>query len=608
MHPMAGADRQTHRQRLRIACDPCRERKRKCNGSRPCDMCFGYGYECSYRSTARKRHAQRGTGRSEASINRESSPSTFVSSLSQPLGSQEPYSNALERQNRRQTEHQHQEPPPHEVQTQEQEARDPQAPDQEVHERHDEGQQGLPSYLRSVESNSGAAFVRLLTMTLDSSEQSISPMRMLAWNLFLGERQATTVDPPETITVILSEPKMRSLATLYLQKVHPCYGFVDKSLLFRIISMYWNGQGGSRVQEALMCGVAALGCLFSGVHDLAIEQNLVALAKRLLDPSTAGFPSLTMATAWLLRTVYLRLTAKPEEAWIVSCTTLHVIDALGSMSSVHPNSDSALPQESQDIHIRRKVLGVAQHLNIWMSYDLGRSRVSLPNVDTFPLLADSGEYTVELLELLPYSQDLDPTNKLSVDRLVAALTEVLGRHHSEPPSLLAQCNLVLCMYRRLQAAKFEVSEGVMQKVLGLMKSGIQAVHAAIAAGIPWHHVANIPFQVLCMLLVMDTVQSFGLLTEALACVVAVNDAYRTEATREAVTAAHTLLQLHRERRESEIRNHSNMLSLYPSVDFEFQEGRGDLVSGDAMLDSWWFNEFVAHTDLFGPSNGGLPLV
>merc|ERR1711879_1136236 len=45
-----------------------------------------------------------------------------------------------------------------------------------------------------VESNSGAAFARLLTITLDPTDQSSTPLRMLAWNLYLGERRA--VAPP----------------------------------------------------------------------------------------------------------------------------------------------------------------------------------------------------------------------------------------------------------------------------------------------------------------------------------------------------------------------------------------------------------------------------
>lgn len=38
----------TKRKRSRVACEPCRDRKRKCNGRIPCNTCSDWGYECHY--------------------------------------------------------------------------------------------------------------------------------------------------------------------------------------------------------------------------------------------------------------------------------------------------------------------------------------------------------------------------------------------------------------------------------------------------------------------------------------------------------------------------------------------------------------------------------
>ncbi|EUC48475.1 hypothetical protein COCMIDRAFT_2731 [Bipolaris oryzae ATCC 44560] len=473
---------------------------------------------------------------------------------------------------------------------------------QPVSENHDQQELGndhqhSPAYLRSIESNSGAAFARLLTMTLESSDQSVSPMRMLAWNLFLGERQVAMPIQQEALTDILSESEMRHLASIYFDKFHPCYSFIDKDMLLQSISNNWSQQKTHNALEALLSGVGALALLFSNTQDVETESRLASLAKRLLDPSYADPPSLYSATAWVLRTAYLRVTAKPEEAWLASCNALHIIDAAGLMNRTSRSTAFTTSQDPVSIHLRKRVIGVAQHLNIWMSYDLGRSRVSLPNFDNAPPTPEAGEYTVELLDLLPYSQELDPTNELSVDRLVKALVNVLERTHTEPPSVLAQCNVMLCIHRRLHASKLEISENLMAKVLGLIQKSIQAVRSNIVAHLPWHHVANIPFQAVCTLLVIDTAQSFALLSETLACVIAVNEAYPTEATREAAVAACTLLRLHRRRREAEIKKHSDMLGLYPSVDFVLQENHGDPLSSDSLQEFSWFNEFIANSDL-----------
>lgn len=457
-----------------------------------------------------------------------------------------------------------------------------------------------PSYLRSVESNSGAAFVRLLTMTLESSSSSISPMRMLAWNLFLGERQIGESIAPEMLTDILSELEMRELAQVYFDKFHPCYGFVNKNSAFRNISRAWSERTCHDARDAMLLGIAAVACVFSRLHTLAIEQRLIAATKRLLDPSIAGAPSRYLATAWLLRTVYLRLTAKPEEAWQASCTTLHMIDAAISLNRIGAGSVPISAQDSQGVpDIQTNLCGVAQHLNIWLSYDLGRSRVVLPALNAFPLYETSGEYTAEILGLLPYSEVLDPQNKLTSQDLTLALMDVVKRDHTEPPSVLGQCNLTLCIYRRLHSDKADVPEDVKHAVFGMMRKSIRAVHSALTRHLPWHHVANIPFQLLCMLLAMDTPQSFSLLGEVMACISAVNEAYPTEATREAVAAARTLLQLHRKRRETEIQNHTSMLNLYPLMDANIQQREDALLDGDALQESWWFNEFMAHSDMSG---------
>ncbi|KAJ8114974.1 hypothetical protein OPT61_g3269 [Boeremia exigua] len=521
-------------------------------------MCLGYGYECLYRSTPRSRRRQRGSSRLQTIGTQEGSPSVAARTASPQ---QEQYTQISE--------------PPQELQPQ----------GQQVQE-----QQGLPYYLRSVQSNSGAAFVRLLTTTLESN-QNPSPVRMLAWNLFLGERRKPDIFGV-CLTDVLKEIEMQDLAAVYFAKFHPCYAFVNLGTVARDISDTWNYHGRSDAREAMLCGVAAIGSLFSTTQNLRTESALVAIAKRLLDPSTAGPPSLHLSAAWLLRTVYLRLTAKPEEAWLASCTTLHMIDAAGSMSRVGLDTSPVLDGSSDVSDIRKSLIGVAQHLNIWLSFDLGRRRVVLPSLTALPLASKPGEYTTELLGLLPYSEVLDPANELSSETLLKMLEDVLDRTHNEPPSVLAQCNLTLCIYRRLHPSSLAIPDCIKINVFRLMQKSLLAVLSALDQGLPWHHVANIPFQVLCLLLFIDTAQSFALLSDALSCIVAVNNAYQTEATREAETAAYTLVQLHRERREEELRSHANMLELYPLLSPQVQESQSHLLSGDALQDSWWLNHFM----------------
>ncbi|QIW98850.1 hypothetical protein AMS68_004368 [Peltaster fructicola] len=546
MNSPTGSIRQ-HRRRQRIACDSCRERKRKCDGKKPCNQCERFEYDCFYRTTPRSRRAR--TTAAESLVESTGSPSAAFLSTSQSKQSV---------------------PSP---------ARGP-----DGRTPHD-GHFGDDGILQAIEGNSGAAFARSLIRTLDPHD--VPTMRMLAWNIFLGSRQVNTAQA-ETLQEIVSEEAMRQLAQVYLSKIQPCYGFTDSLALHAMIDSVWNASDTTNAQIAVLCGIAALACLFAGDQDLEVEVKLVSLAKRLLDPALAEPPSSQSATAWLLRAVYLRLTARPEEAWLASCTTMHVIDAAGLANPARKNVNGP----AQDAHWQRRVLDVAQHLNIWMSYDLGRCRVVLRDIDTTPTASRPGEYTAELLELLPYSQDLDPANDMNGRKLTAALEAVLNRVHTEPPSVMAQCNLMLCIYRRLHAARTEIAGVILAPVIDLLRRGITAVHSAITIGMPWHHVANIPFQTVCTLLAIDTPESLLLLGDALACVRRVNDVYCTAATQEAATTATSLLQLHRLRREAEIRKHSSMLDYYPLVPQASSDDAGvDMLDDLDILDSWWHHEF-----------------
>lgn len=461
------------------------------------------------------------------------------------------------------------------------------------------------SYLRQADSNSGAAFARALTMALDSSHRNgtSTPMRMPAWNLFLGERRtaASELQPlPARLTGVLSNYEMQCLLGAYVEKVHSCYNFVPLSIVQHSLVTLWDKGEGPAAEEAVLCLIGALASLFSGGTDFHLELTLVNMGKKRLDPATADRPSLESAVAWLLLTVYLRLTALPEEAWLASCTTLHIIDAAG----LHNTSDraSALVAPGScaaDPHTRRRIIGLAQHLNVWMSYDLGRTRVALHGLHSADGVTSEQhglDYTEELLGLLPYTHTLDPANSTSSDGLSSALADVLARTHTRPPSILAQCNVMLCIHRRLHALSHSFTSKAMDGVLGLIQRALQAVRECLSSGLPWHQVSNIPFQAICTLLALDNPQSFALLSDALACLDSVNEVYQTAATREAVTAAHALLQLHRKRREADLKRHDEMLKLYPAAGVSSREPLTNVPEPD-ILDSWWLNEFIADANL-----------
>ncbi|KAB8237942.1 MFS transporter/fungal specific transcription factor domain-containing protein [Aspergillus alliaceus] len=407
------------------------------------------------------------------------------------------------------------------------------------------------SYTESLEANSGAAFVRKIGLKMDPA--NAPKLNLFGWNV--GRRKPppglTTVLPMPIID-ILSLTHMKALANIYFAKVDPCYGFIDSSVFFRRLEARWRVSAEDNTYDGVLAGVAALGLLFSEVTINVTEAHLVELARSIADTHIgSAAPSVDVVTTWVLRVIYMRMTAPPYPTWIASSTLMHLIEA----SKLHQDA----LYESCDPDTRRRLIGVAQHQNLWISYDLGLSRVSFPH-DTVTLPApSSGDFTVELLGLLPLSTSLGPENLRQDQEIEELLLQTLSRSHTQPPSVLAQCNLVLCLLRRLHMRNLVTSPATMERVMEQLKRSLGAARRMLSDCCPWQHVANVPFQMISILLEMDTSASLELLPDAMQTLRLVAVTYDTETMREAYGTACLLILLYQRRRHADTKLLSGLL-------------------------------------------------
>lgn len=432
---------------------------------------------------------------------------------------------------------------------------------------------------RSLEANSGAAFVRKTALRLDPT--NAPRMHMFAWNVFMdsrgrGNTTTTHLNAAQSIAAILSEVQMRDLVATYFRVVDPVYGFVERQDVEMYIVATWSDDGAaqesngscSSLQDAVLCGVAALGLLFTNIQSSALENDLVDMAKLKLDRSMLDVKCVVAITAWILRVVYLRITGTPHKTWMASCILMHMIEAAGLHYACSSNAESILytsAEDGKEAHAeqRRRLVAVAQHLNIWTSFDIGRSHVKLSNATSMLPSARPGDYTRELMKLLPYSALLDPEKTPDVSALRNALSAVFLHIHSISSSILAQVNLALCLYRRLQSMNASLTGRVLDEMLALLAKGIQAAQANLDARHPWHHVANIPFQTICVLLSIDAVSVASQLTDAMQCLSNVATVYNSEAAREAMRTASLLILLHKRWRERAVSDLGGVLDRFP---------------------------------------------
>lgn len=502
------------RMRARKACEPCRERKRKCDGANPCSCCVRYEYDCYYFSVRERRGMT-------ASTHRASPP--VVQSRIAPSA-----------------------PPP--------------VRDAPAHSP------GPNSQLQSLEANSGAAFVRKLALGIDPA--NAPRLHLFAWNLFLGSRTSSREPVSRPITEIIPRATMEGLMAIYLEKIDPCYSFVDRIIVEQRIQARWEVGMPVTQYDAVLCGIAALGLLFSQRFVTDTELDLIESAKQILEKSTDSHPGIDIVTAWVLRVAYLRMTASPHTAWMASCTLMHTVEAAGIHSAHLSENIPGIQRESFAApELCRRVFGVARHLNVWMSFDLGRSRVILQNATHAAPSARPGEYHAEILSLLPWSESLDPGKDVDLVSLKETLSSVLDRELSMASTILAHCNLTLCLCRRLRALDYVISGRMLDRILALTAKSIMCAQANLDAGSVWHHTANVPFQIVCMLLAFDTPSSIAQLSNAIGVLKNAAQLYQTDAAREACNTACLLVLLHQKRKEADTKSLANVLQAYSPSPF-----------------------------------------
>ncbi|PQE20331.1 c6 transcription factor protein [Rutstroemia sp. NJR-2017a BBW] len=442
-----------------IACEPCRNRKRKCNSKQPCTTCKESEIRCYYNADTRKKR------------NKKQVLERMAAGDQQTIESK------------------------------------PHAPDESPAEN-------------SPEANSSAAFARTLALKLDPV-RAPKP-QLFGWNIGEREREEPDVQSTgSTIREFTSKEELEKLARIYFEKVDPYYGFVDREVFTHRCQARWQEPvNDTESYDATLFGVAAMGLLFSTTK-LSTSEVLFVEARAVLEKyTTPGQVSMDMITGWTLRLAYLRLTGTPHDAWMTSCNVLHLMN-IARLHLEHPSSSILVqntPRDERTVtpEIRIRLLGYVQYIHTWISYDLGLSRIVLHGSKySPPSSARKNDHTAEMLSLLPLSELLDPREAVDPERLIKELSNIFSNIDAPPPSILSQCNLALCIHRRLLALGRLLSNELITNLLAFTTRALACARELSHSMNPWSHVASIPFQILCTLLAIDTPSSQAQLTDAM---------------------------------------------------------------------------------------------
>jgi hypothetical protein len=397
--------------------------------------------------------------------------------------------------------------------------------------------------LRLLEANSAAVFVRRLGLKINPA---LAPsLSCYAWNLGLN-REVACLPESLSITNILTSLEMRELAEHYFTHVGPAYSFLASDYLDGVITNRWANESLSDPADSLLCGVAALGCLFDH-RSSALENQLVESARNALEHSSfLPSPEINHVLGWLLRVIYLRATGSPHANWMASCTLIHMIET--TKLHLEPSDESILSKSGEEFpaELRRSIYWIARLFNAWVSSDCGKSQVELRGASS-ELPRQS--WTKEQEELCFVSCSfLDPKFNLEPSEMEAELARIYALEPVHPMLLLLQCNLALCFFRRSRAMGRFMSDSSLNLIFGMLKSSLGIVNELVSTFSPWWHVVNIPFQGVMVLLVINSDQALRLLPEALRTLHRIVNEYKTDMCQESYEIACFLVAQERQRR------------------------------------------------------------
>lgn len=499
------------RHRVLRACEPCKTRKKRCDGTQPCATCVRFQYECyfSLESQSRLKRARI------------------------------------------------------EVPTQEQPTDDVDGPSSKIRpEAQQHAERTGRQTKRSREAISYAGFNRILSNRLQGQRESDQSDHPKAFAPFSGVSTGGEPNLTNTLTSALSMEQMQRLAASFTESVHPVYTFIRPIVAQEAIASRFASMG-TGSHDIVLLGIAALGSLFGDGFAATQETRHVTLARHLqcfidAEASRTVIPSLNLIAALLLQTLYLRSVARPYATWISICTAMHSIAIMETSIK-----DLATTERYQDLCFEpRQMLWIARLLNTWIANEHGRPPVQTPIDDSLvpPMPSDPVSATPEeqMIYLYHISEALSPENHQSYpDGPEASIAKLaaLEAQQCHDGVLLSRTIMAFCFYRLLRASETaDLKKHTFTHLVEIGLDGLQAARRLAQDQKPWWHIANLPFQFLSAMLVMDTASSYAQIPAALQVFEDVAQAMPSSAITEALNLVKKLVALSRLQKTEQLKH------------------------------------------------------
>lgn len=516
------------RKRARKACIPCHQRKRKCDTEYPCGMCTTYDYNCRYADDD-----DHTTGIAGGGVH-VLPPAKRVG-----LGGR---SHLMSRSQAEQR--------PHEV-----DGSSTKSPTVAV-----SASGGIFDEHKSRYAGASAAmaFPHILGVALGSD----SPPKMRSFAYNFGVRPEEPSSTHCLLGKLISEEDLSFFSSVYFSVLAPIGDVLDPRIYAQRCRDYYSGSGSTGVAfAAVAAGVASLGSFLSPNRHPR-ESDLVRYAKAILDdPASMRMLSIDHIVAWGMRVLYLRATTRPSNAWIASCTLMHLCETVGLHEEGNIKKMASMAGAAivgHDADRLRRIFWISWAGHNMLSYEQDCTAVHFRAVTCQAIIPTPGSIAdqfVQLIQIIPAPnspfhlecQPANPSEEL-FERL-KALNELQVIH----PFLVAtKADIAFCFYRRIYHLKTCISDEFIKLVIDNGNAGVEAAEQLANQGRLFWNVIGSVFQYACILLSIDTPAASAHIVTAFRGLENLVKAADTGLTREALSIARHLLSLNMAKKRKEL--------------------------------------------------------
>ncbi|KAL4967497.1 uncharacterized protein BDV14DRAFT_25949 [Aspergillus stella-maris] len=556
------------RKRARKACIPCHARKRKCDIVYPCTMCTNYGYTCRY-ADEESRNVQ--PAHKNPSLRRDTQRvSLNAGGATRPTNG----------------------PPT---------APSPGPRSQPHRERAPDSSRALGSSTQSPATvagaspgifdeqkfrHSGASSAMAFPHILGAAFGSDNPPQMRSFAYNFGIRPEEASNAHGFLGDLISEADLSFFSNVFFSILGPIFDLTNPKIYTQRCHDYYHvaSSGRSAVAfSAVAAGTAALGSfLFPNRHPR--EPDLVQYAKDILDdPSSMRLHGIDHVIAWGLRVMYLRATTRPSNAWIASCTQMHLCEAIGLHEEENIRKMASIPGSAALGHTAeqlRRIFWISWSGHIMICYEYDRSPVQFRAVTCQTITPVPGSDTdefVKLIQIIPSSNStvqLDGKPSTPTEEILAHFKPLRDFQSTNPFLLITQAEIAFCFFRRLYQLKSRIPDDAITFIIESGNAAVKAAEKQATQGRLFWNVIGSVFQYITVLLALDSPIATPHIEVAFKGLENLAKTADTVMTREALSIARHLLTLKTAKKRRELEQLEAVESSYQFYP-ERPESQGD---------------------------------